>query len=122
MTVKQTGGTWDPAARPVYFVAIAAWYLDNTTLRWADYILRATNDVINERQEIRRSAAPGPGQDRPARLGIFWLTNHHKRAHGMTMDQALTLAPEDIDGFAELEALCGAGPAVRRPAVGLHRT
>lgn len=103
--VKHTGGTWDPAARPVYFVAIAAWYLDNTTLRWPQCILRATNDVMAERQEKALLARHlDEGKTVLLDSGIFWLTNRHKRAHNMTMDQALTLAPEDIDGFAELEA------------------
>ena len=105
MSVKATGGAWDPAARPVYFVAACAWYLDDTTLRWPPYILRAVNDVMTERQETAMLARHlDEGKTVLLDSGIFWLTNRHKRAHGMTMDEALTLAPEDIDGFAELEA------------------
>jgi len=32
--------------------------------------------------------------------GIFWLTQRHMRAHpGMTMDEALSLPPDEVDGF-----------------------
>lgn len=34
--------------------------------------------------------------------GIFWMTNLHARAHGIGMDEALGLPPEDIDGFDKL--------------------
>jgi len=37
--------------------------------------------------------------------GIFSMTQRHMRSHpGMTMDEALALAPSDIDGFDELFA------------------
>jgi len=36
--------------------------------------------------------------------GIFWLTNEHKRAHGITMNEALALHPNEIDGFDDLLA------------------
>lgn len=34
--------------------------------------------------------------------GIFALTNSHMRAHNISMDEALALPPEEIDGFDEL--------------------
>jgi GTP cyclohydrolase I len=35
--------------------------------------------------------------------GIFWLTQNHMRNHpGVTMDEALALAPDEIDGFHDL--------------------
>jgi hypothetical protein len=34
--------------------------------------------------------------------GVFWLSTRHAEAHGLTMDQALAVAPEDVDGFDKL--------------------
>ena len=69
-------------------------------------ILRAVNDLMPP--DRRRNPAARRTSTRADLVlldsGIFWLTNRHKRAHRMSMDEALTLAPEDIDGFAELEA------------------
>lgn len=34
--------------------------------------------------------------------GVFNLANSHAKAHGITMDEALQMAPDDLEGFAPL--------------------
>lgn len=102
MNVKRTGGgTFDPADRPIYFAAGVNW--TSKPVRWPPYVLVAVNDIMSERAE-QQNLIPHLDAGRIVLLdsGIFWLTNQHKRAHNVTMDEALALPPEEIDGFEEL--------------------
>lgn len=104
--VKKTGGgAFDPGERPLYFAAGCDWTGDQSTKYWPPYVLVAVNDVPTEDAE-RVSLIHHLDTGRRVLLdsGIFWLTNQHKRAHNTTMDEALALAPEEIDGFEELYA------------------
>lgn len=102
MNVKRTGGgTFDPAGRPLYFAAGLDW--TGGMPRWPPYVLVAVNDMPTESDERERLQVHlDAGRSVLLDSGIFWLTNQHKRAHGVTMDDALGLAPEEIDGFEEL--------------------
>ncbi len=103
--VIATGGRWDPTDRPCYF--FAADLTDQqrlATMQWG-YVLLPVNvfgssgddDVVLERLI-----------DSGARVildsGVFILTQDHCRRHGVTMDEALALPPDRIDGFDELMA------------------
>jgi hypothetical protein len=102
--VKATGGAWDRAVRPLYFVAGGAGGTRGKQFRWPDKVLLAVNDMPTEASEGLLVDHLDKGRLVLLDSGVFWLTNRHKRAHKITMDEALALAPEDIDGFAELEA------------------
>lgn len=97
---KTGGGTFDPAARPVYFAAGTNW--TGGPVRWPAHVLVAVNDILKPADEHHLTEHLDNGRRVLLDSGIFWLTNQHKRAHGVTMDQALALPPEEIDGFAEL--------------------
>lgn len=100
-TKTKTGGAlFDRAAAPVYF--LAGCPSDRFGER-AEFSLVALNDLMDkaievEEMELRMAQGGKVFLD----SGIFNLTNQHAIAHGITMDEALGLAPTDIDGFARL--------------------
>jgi hypothetical protein len=102
MTVKKTtGGTFEPAERPVYFAAGTNW--TKSDVRWPPCVLVAVNDLPGaDSEKANLLVHLDAGRKVLLDSGIFWLTNQHKRAHDVTMDEALALAPEDIDGFDDL--------------------
>lgn len=91
------GGTFDPNDRHIYFLAASA---DRQQFGAAQhpYILIAVNE-LNDRNVVFMDQWIEQGARILLDSGIFWLTNAHGRAHGMTMDVALGLPPEEIDGF-----------------------
>lgn len=107
-----TAGKWDPdGPRQMFFAAGQYNALPGTTFhdQWLSGAnlfprLVAVNDLIigkdGECPELEHHLSVGS----PVLLdsGIFWLTNQHKRSHGLSMDEALSLAPHEIDGFDEL--------------------
>lgn len=101
MAKTRTGGTFDPAEEPVYFLA---GNLNNITVGapFHDYLLIAVNEIKGDRDEEIIAQLIGSGKKVFIDSGIFFLTNEHARAHGVSMDRALGLAPEEIDGFGAL--------------------
>lgn len=111
--MKQTQGRWDPKSRGIYFTAGVGSLNHPTAFGEAVRFkpmspnLFAVNDFAAPGQKISRNGAAfvefrmSIDNGCPTFLdsGIFFLTNEHKRAHGTTMDEALALAPEEIDNF-----------------------
>lgn len=97
----KTGGAFDPAERNVYFLA---GNINNLTSAAAfhDYLLIAINHMHSAADEAWVEAQIARGKHMFIDSGIFWLTNEHARAHNVSMDRALALAPEEIDGFDAL--------------------
>lgn len=112
MTVIPSDGVWSLAERNQYFIACQPGHIKLFVEQCAAdlardpqsppiWVLMAMNDLaidsVSEMDVIEQALDLG------IRLlidsGVFWLTNRHKRAHGLTMDQALSLAPDEIDGF-----------------------
>lgn len=104
LLMKNTDGTWDMGERGQYFLAtdhgMTSYVLDADGLMYP-YLLVAVNE-IDARMEATMNRAAAAGAHWFIDSGIFWLTNEHKRAHGISMDEALALAPEEIDGFDAL--------------------
>lgn len=96
-----TGGAFDPDERPIYFSAAAASTQDHAAGHHT-YVLVAVNE-LNEGGERLLEKWLDNGATVLLDSGIFNLTNEHMRAHPcMTMDDALALPPDQIDGFDEL--------------------
>lgn len=97
--MKQTTGRWSLEDRHAFFLAG-----DIASLIYRaghDFLLIAVNEIgPNDGEHIDRLLDEG------CRIlidsGVFWLTNKHARAHGITMDDALALPPEELDGFDRL--------------------
>lgn len=97
---KRTGGgTFQNGPGPVYFFAGQGATIDSP----AEYSLIALNELIDnntQREEMLRRISLGGKVFLDS--GVFNLANQHAIKHGMTMDEALSLHPNDVDGFATL--------------------
>jgi hypothetical protein len=94
--IKKTGGgLFDPEHRNIYFAAGTAQF-------YPEYMLIAVNDLSKGTYAEHLDGLLAKGHKVFLDSGIFNLTNEHKRQTGVTMDEALKLAPEDIIGFDEL--------------------
>lgn len=101
---KKTTGVWAMEEAPVYFLASnphvgSAIAGPPVHGRW---MLVAVNELLRRAEREWLKVALDSGVRVFLDSGIFALTNRHAREHGLTMDQALTLAPDEIDGFEEL--------------------
>ena len=98
----KTGGSWDPSDRPVFFAACVENHL-TLCAEGHDYLLAAVNHM-EEKAGFRKEVfdAIDAGKKVFIDSGIFNLTQRHSEKHGITMDEALGTAPEDIDGFDNL--------------------
>jgi hypothetical protein len=109
VSIVATDGQWSMEERNAYFLAgslsavsVAVDQQEDTGVDERPlWILVAVNDV-NPESEVD-IAFMERLLDSGARVlldsGVFWLTNRHKRAHGITMDKALGLHPDEIDDF-----------------------
>lgn len=93
--IATQGGTFDRSERPIYFAA-------GESQHYPRHLLLAVNDLTGKHGEDKLKRMLDEGYVILLDSGIFWLTNQHKRATGCTMDAALSLAPEEIQGFDEL--------------------
>lgn len=99
--MKATGGAWDPTEPPCYFIASSTLLLQ-IGAKVHRHLLVAVNE-LNDGSDIdllRTLARDGYRVFIDS--GVFNLTNEHAREHNVTMDVALGLAPDEIDGFDEL--------------------
>ncbi len=96
---KRTGGgRFDPTDDPVYF------FVGKTSgAEQMDYTLLALNDLLegkSEHDEMQKRIDAGKSVFLDS--GVFNLANQHARNNDMSMDEALSLHPNDVDGFARL--------------------
>lgn len=106
MVMIPTSGRWNAEDRGLFFLACThdmhRWTQDqgytNHLIAVNDLCDMASGKFLNSGRELLDYLL-----ERNARIlvdsGIFWLTNRHKRAHQISMDTALALAPDEIDGF-----------------------
>lgn len=96
-----TGGRWDPAAWPTYFIASGAGTLE-IGAKCHDWLLIAVNEMEgqNALDIVKRMCALGKNVFIDS--GVFNLSTTHAKRHNMTMDEALAMAPDRVDGFADL--------------------
>jgi len=99
---KKTGGTWDPAERNVYFIASNTVQLDACS-NVTDHFLIAVNEIATVKDKDLLLKWLDEGRKVFIDSGIFWLANGHARRNGISMDDALRLAPEELDDFEKLE-------------------
>lgn len=103
--VKQTtGGTFDPDASQTYFIASspdAVYEIDYPN------VLVAVNELRGEGALAALERLLDGGRKVMLDSGIFNLAMEHVRKHGTSHDVALSMSPEEIDGFEELWDLYG---------------
>jgi hypothetical protein len=103
--MKKTDGKWDKDDRCKYFFAGGGNDQKPTVPEYPT--LFAVNEFAAVGRPLGRKGRPwekfmeslDAGVDTFLDSGIFFLTNQHKRAHDVSMDDALALAPEEIDNF-----------------------
>lgn len=97
----KTGGTWDPADRPIYFAAS-----DVGTLTQVKHLHRFLLIAVNEIKTVDRQIIHDFIDENRCKIfidsGVFNLATSHAAKHDLTMDQALSMAPAEVDGFKEL--------------------
>jgi hypothetical protein len=97
----KTGGNWNPKDWPIYFVASREDVFVHA-LDILDYMLVAVNEFEGQAWKRFLSTALDKQKNIFIDSGVFWLSMQHAKKHNISMDQALSMAPADIDGFNEL--------------------
>tara|TARA_B100000459_G_scaffold52626_2_gene28153 strand:- start:8429 stop:9328 length:900 start_codon:yes stop_codon:yes gene_type:complete len=99
--MKHSGGNWNPKEENVYFIASNVNSLQHG-VKSHNYILVAVNE-LNTDEEIKQVE---DWADEGKRVfidsGVFNLANSHAKNNEISMDAALSMAPDDIDGFKDL--------------------
>lgn len=104
MSTKLTntgGGTFDPHARGVYFIASNVGRL-RLGARSHDHLLVAVNELGSARELDHVQQWIDAGKKVFIDSGVFNLAMTHARKHNVSMDVALSTPPEEIDGFDAL--------------------
>jgi hypothetical protein len=99
----KTGGVWERERWPLYFLAIGMWMVP-TIPEGCDDLLVPVNDLFSEDGKAVMEDLCGQGKNLLLDSGVYWLATQHAEANGLSMNEALGLAPEEIDGFAKLLA------------------
>lgn len=101
--IKTGGSTFDPGGKNVYFLAANVEQIERSAIPVHNYVLIAVNELSTANNDLPRLQNLLNHRKKVfIDSGIFNLTNEHKRKHNISMDEALGLAPEDIDGFDDL--------------------
>ena len=99
--IRTAGNQFDPGEGYAYFIASNV-----DRMRWGQachtHLLIAVNELKTEADLTVVESWLDAGRKVFVDSGIFNLTNEHARKHNVRMDEALALAPEEIDGFDEL--------------------
>ena len=96
-----TGGRWDPEEQMVYFIASNVSTMTKI-IHVNPKILIAVNELGSQGDLNQVIEWAENGKNVFIDSGVFNLTNEHARKHDVRMDEALSLAPEEIDGFDDL--------------------
>lgn len=99
--IKTGGRTFNPADNFIYFLASNVSRMQDAS-KSHNYLLIAINELNSQHELDNLWSWFDKGKKVFIDSGIFNLTNVHKKKHNITMDQALALAPEEIDGFDKL--------------------
>lgn len=99
--IRTGGRTFNPNEDRVYFLASSSGTLDLVTDCY-DHLLIAVNELKSDSNTTILEGWLDAGKRVFIDSGIFNLTNEHAKANNVSMNDALALAPEDIDGFDEL--------------------
>jgi hypothetical protein len=98
--IRTAGGRYDPAGKHIYFIASHDSSLD-WGIRVNRNILFAVNEIESEANERRYEQMLDNGITCFLDSGIYGLASAHCRAHKVPHNLALTLQPEQVDGWDE---------------------
>lgn len=98
--VKATsGGTFDRDEPPVYFLASNPQQIRRSNAR---HVLVAVNEITTRKEMDTFEEILDDGRRVMLDSGIFNLASEHARHNNVTHDEALSMPPEEIDGFDRL--------------------
>lgn len=98
--VKATsGGTFDRNEPPIYFLASDIRSLKGSK---SDHVLVAVNEIATKKDMDTFEELIDEGRRVMLDSGIFNLASEHARHNNVTHDEALSMPPEEIDGFDRL--------------------
>lgn len=101
MKMIHTGGDWDPKAWPVYFAASnPSVFVESVDV--LDHILLAINELEGSQWKDVLATIFKQKKHLLIDSGVYWLSTQHAQRHHLSMDQALTMKPDKVDGFNEL--------------------
>lgn len=103
MTVKRTAGRWSPSDPPMYFLASNPGQMARTQT-YANVLL-AVNELKGDTARTIVSDLLTSGKRLFLDSGVFNLAMEHARAHDVSHDVGLNMAPDEIDGFEDLYTL-----------------
>lgn len=98
--IRTGGGTYDPTDKHIYFLASNLGLPE--ALEVSDHILIAVNELHGDGALEEFGELVESGKRVFLDSGIFNLSMTHARKHDVTMDVALSMSPEEIDGFQQL--------------------
>jgi hypothetical protein len=101
MSITKTAGNWDSKNWPVYFGASSTTRLKDS-VHVLKHILVAVNELEGASSLKQLGGYIDNGNAVFVDSGVFGLSTTHAKKHGVTMDVALGMAPDQIDGFDEL--------------------
>lgn len=99
--VAKTGGNWDPNDWPVYFVASDVDTLGRVQ-NLHRFLLIAVNEIRDNDIDHIKQFVGESGCKVFIDSGVFNLSTRHAAKHDVTMNVALSMAPNEIDGFHDL--------------------
>lgn len=95
------GGTFDKTGNSCYFAATSPSTHASCNGK-SPFVLIAVNEIKSKTDSEAFESMLGGEFKVFLDSGIFNLTNEHARKHGVTMDEALALPPNEIEGFNAL--------------------
>lgn len=98
----QTAGAFDRTDAPIYFLPANAGWIGVVAADQHPYVLIAMNELQSEKGVGFFRDMIANGTKVFIDSGIFNLAMSHAREHGVTMDSALSMSPDEIDGFHDL--------------------
>ena len=101
--ITATAGRWDPKDYPTYFVAASIGTLV-TAAEHCSHVLMAINEFKSPKDAEHLELFLRKGANVLIDSGVFWLSTQHAKKFDLRMDQALSLAPTEVDNFDWLYA------------------
>lgn len=96
--IKATGGNWSPQDWPIYFVASSPEYMERAKDD-NNHMLFAVNEMKTDAGADLVEGYMDAGTRVLIDSGVFWLSTQHAKANDLSMDEALSLAPDRVDNF-----------------------
>jgi hypothetical protein len=100
--MNYTTGSWSPDDRPCHFLAANLTDQQRLAIMAYKYVLVPVDTIMKQGDESWLEDLFAAGVHVLLDSGIYALAAEHSRRHGMSLPEALGLAPAAVDGFEAL--------------------